>query len=149
MIDEIEEKEKNGEKEKEDIKEEELIEKSKNEGNTKPILVGLRNIKNSSSVNSLLQCMYNIPKLTYYFISNNLFNIEFENNLADKELIGKEKNDMNENIINKDTLSYKYYEVIYHLYYKIEDSKIIRAYSPKNFLEYIEKADSSLFKMNK
>ena len=136
------------EKEKEDIKEEELIEKSNNEGKSKPILVGLRNIKNSSSVNSLLQCMYNIPQLTHYFISNNLFNIEFEN-IVDNELIEKEKNDMDENINNKDTLSYKYYEVIYHLYYKIEDSKIIRAYSPKNFLEYIEKADLSLFNMNK
>ena len=145
---ENEEKEKNGEKEKEFIKEKELIEKSKNEGKSKPILVGLRNIKNSSSVNSLLQCMYKIPQLTHYFISNNLFNIEFEN-IVDKELIGKEKNDMNENINNKDTLSYKYYEVIYHLYYKIEDSKIIKAYSPKNFLEYIEKADPSLFNMNK
>ena len=76
--------------------------------------------------------MYHITPLTQYFISNTeLFNLE------------------DNNINNKNSFSYKYYEVIYHLYYKKQNSKIIDAYSPTNFLDYIQNADPSSFIANK
>ena len=140
------EKEEKGKEE--EAKEGEKKRKNKNEEKNKPKLVGLINIKNQSSVNSLLQCMYNLPQLTHYFISNKLFNFEFEKKITNNELNEKEK-DLNENIISKNCLSYKYYEVIYYLYYKMKDSKIIKAYSPNNFLDYIEKAEPSSFNLNK
>ena len=96
------------------------------------IIIGLRNIRSNCYANSLLQCMYHITPLTQYFISNTeLFNLE------------------DNNINNKNSFSYKYYEVIYHLYYKKQNSKIIDAYSPTDFLDYIQNADPSSFIANK
>ena len=112
------------------IENEEKEENIKNKENQKPILVGLKNINNDSYVNSVLHCLYNLQELTNYFISNNDI-----------------KNDKNK--LNKNRLSYKYYEVIYHLYYKTQDSKIINSYSPNNFLEYIQNFGQMNSNMNK
>ena len=120
------------------IEEEEKIIKEKEE--KKRVIVGLRNIRSNCYANSVLQCMYHIPQLTNYFISNNLFKLGQEN---DKDLIDSD------NKTNKNSLSYKYYEVIYHLYYKEQNSKIINFYSPVNFLDYIEKERPQYFKPNR
>ena len=119
----------------------------KRDEDRKQRLIGLVNIKNDSYVTSLLQCLYNCPQLTNYFISNNKFKIGADNDNIDyKELIEKENNN-NENEISKNTLSYKYYEVIYHLYYKNQNSKIINSYAPINFIEYIENAEPTFKKI--
>ena len=123
-------------------------EKIKNDENKKQILIGLINIKQDSYVTSLLQCLYNCPQLTNYFISNNKFKIgDDDNNIDNKELIENE-NINDENEISKNSLSYKFYEVIYHLYYKKQNSKIINSYDPNNFIEYIEKVDPTFKKIN-
>ena len=124
--------------------EEENIEQEKN---SKQFFLGLFNIRNNCYANSLLQCFYNLSPITNYFISNKIFKIENENNNLHKDLISKDIFDGNE--INKNSLSFKYYEVIYHMYYKKQDSKPINSYSPSNFLSYIENADPSTFKPNK
>ena len=95
-----------------------------------------------------MQCLYNCPQLTNYFISNNKFKIgDDDNNIDNKELIENE-NINDENEISKNSLSYKFYEVIYHLYYKKQNSKIINSYDPNNFIEYIEKVDPTFKKIN-
>ena len=110
-----------------------IIEDNEKEEEKKIIIVGLINPGSNSYINSILQCLYHIPQLTNYFMTNNLFNIEQEKNsdiIEDNYLLDNNK-------INRNSLSYKYYEVIYHLYYKKEDSKIIESYFPANFINYL------------
>ena len=122
-------------------------EKIKNEEDKKEVLIGLKNHKNDSYATSLLQCLYNYQYLTNFFISNNKFKIIANDNINNKEFIEKDNNN-DDNQINENSLSYKYYEVIYHLYYKKQDSKIIKSYDPINFIEYIENIEPT-FKKNR
>ena len=113
-----------------------------NEENEKKI-IGLRNIQLNSYVNSLLQCLYHIPLLTEYFISNNLFNLEQNNN---EQAFKKNNSYIN---IGPNSLSYKYYEVINHLYYQMDGNEKINSYYPINFLNYIQEVEPSIYKPNK
>jgi len=105
-------------------------------------IIGLRNIQLNCYANSLLQCLYHITPLTEYFISNNLFNLGEKSN----------KNAINQDSIlniSPNSLSYKYYEVIYHLYYQMDGQEKINSYYPINFLKYIQETEPSIFKPNK
>lgn len=106
-------------------------------------IIGLRNIQLNSYVNSLLQCLYHIPLLTEYFISNNLFNLEQNNN---EQAFKKNNSYIN---IGPNSLSYKYYEVINHLYYQMDGNEKINSYYPINFLNYIQEVEPSIYKPNK
>ena len=111
------------------------------------VIIGLRNSSNNSYVTSLLQCLYNIPELTQYFISNSLFDPD-DNENENKDIIDNENN-LNKNILNKNSLSFKYAEVIYYLYYKRQGEEVISAYTPTNFINYIQDADPSSFNPKK
>ena len=106
-------------------------------------IIGLRNIQSNCYANSLLQCLYHISPLTEYFISNNLFNLEEKAN----EQTFEKKNSYID--VGSNSLSYKYYEVIKHLYYQMDGNEKINSYYPINFLNYIQEVEPSLFKPNK
>jgi len=113
-----------------------------NEENEKKI-IGLRNLQLNSYANSLLQCLYHIPPLTKYFISSNSFSLEENNN---EQAFKK-----NTSLINfgNNSWSYKYYEVINHLYCQMDGNEKINSYYPINFLNYIQEVEPSFFKPNK
>ena len=113
-----------------------------NEENEEKI-IGLRNIQSNCYANSILQCLYHISPLTEYFISNNLFNLEEKGN---EQTLEKENSYIK---IEPNSLSYKYYEVIKHLYYQMDGNEKINSYYPINFLNYIQEVEPSLFKPNK
>ena len=121
-----------------------ITENSKIEEENDIIVVGLINPNINSYINSVLQCLYHIPQLTNYFISNYLSNFEREKN---NDILDDNNNSLNKNGINENSLAYKYYEVIYHLYYKKKDSEIIKSYYPENFVKYILNS-SDKFKSN-
>ena len=124
------------------IKEEKNDEKEENNKQNKPI--GLIGINSNSYLNSLLQCLYHIPELTNFFISDKNFLT-----LNEEFFLSEESFTLNDIEINKDSLSFKYLEIIYHLYHKKQNNKYIKYYSSKNILEYIQNKEPKQFEKNK
>ena len=116
-----------------------------NEENKKPNKpIGLIGINSNSYLNSLLQCLYHIPELTNFFIlDKNFLNLTEEFFLKGENII------LNDIEINKDSLSFKYLEIIYHLFHKKQNDKYIGYYSSKNILEYIQNKEPKEFEKNK
>jgi len=128
------------EKEINEIKEEknEIKKEKGNDFQNKPI--GLLNLNRNSYLNSFLQCLYHIPQLTNFFTLDNNFS-----NLTEEFFIKEEYIKLNDLEIHTNSLSFKYLEVIYHLYHKKEKNGY---YSPKNILEYIQNQDPKTFVKN-
>ena len=116
-----------------------------NEENKKPNKpIGLIGINSNSYLNSLLQCLYHIPELTNFFIlDKNFLNLTEEFFLKGENII------LNDIEINKDSLSFKYLEILYHLFHKKQNDKYIGYYSSKNILEYIQNKEPKEFEKNK
>ena len=130
------------EEEKEEKEEEEDIDKNQTNIGIKQI--GLSSYNSNSYLNSLLQCFYHIPEFINFFIKEKNFL-----NLNEDSFIKEEIIILNDIEINNKSLSFKYLEVLYYLYHKKKYNKIIRYYSPKNFLEYIQQQEPTIFPNNK
>ena len=156
----VEVKEEEEEKEKNEINlpsKEEIKEKQKEEEITnkenkdkyeeeinKPLeRIGLSNINSNSYLNSLLHCIYNIQELTNFFISDKNFL-----NLTEESFLNSDKIVLNNIEIAKNSLSFKYLEIIYHLHHKKQNNKYIKNYSPINILEYIQTQKPEIFHKN-
>ena len=141
-IEEEKKVEKKEEKKEEKYIENLIIEKNEEKNPNKPI--GLTNINSNSYLNSFLQCLYHITELSNFFLlDKNVINLEDEFFNYEKYII------LNSIEINKDSLSFKYIEIIYHLYHKKKNNKLIKYYSPKNLLEYLQNQEQNKFAKNK
>ena len=128
-------------KQPKDKKEEKNEEKEENIP-LKPI--GLMNINSNSYSNSFLQCLFHIPELNNFFILDKNFS-----NLKEEVFINEDPIILNNIEIVNNSLSFKYLEVLYHLYHKKQNNKYIEYYSPKNLLEYIQNKDPKQFVKNR
>ena len=138
-IEEKKEEEKIEEK-KEEIKEE-IKEEKKEEIQNKPI--GISNINRNSYLNSFLQCLYHIPQFTNFFISDNNFSNFTEDFFTNTEYLT-----INDIEINNNSLTFKYLEIIYHLYHKKGNNSHNDYYSPNKILEYIQNQEPKTFLKN-
>ena len=98
--------------------------------------IGLKNISSNSYLNSLLICLFNIPKLTNFFIDK----------LKEEYFINNQDIQMDDLEIKSDSLAFKYLEIIYYLYHKKQNSELINSFSPKKILEYLHNSDQKQFK---
>ena len=137
----------------EEIKEEQKEKEIKNKENKgidedeidKPLeRIGLSNKNSNSYLNSVIQCLYNIQELTNFFISDKNFL-----NLTEESFSNEEKIILNNIEITKDSLSFKYLEVLFYLYHKKQNNKYIKNYSPINILKYIQTQKPDIFQKNK
>ena len=138
-VEEKKEEEKIEEK-KEEIKEE-IKEEKKEEIQNKPI--GISNINRNSYLNSFLQCLYHIPQFTNFFISDNNFSNFTEDFFTNTEYLT-----INDIEINNNSLTFKYLEIIYHLYHKKGNNTHNDYYSPNKILEYIQNQEPKTFLKN-
>ena len=134
-------------KPKEEQKEDEKINKENKDINEEKEIplerIGLSNINSNSYLNSVLHCIYNIQELTNFFISDKNFL-----NLTEESFTNDDKIILNNIEITKDSLSFKYLEIIFYLYHKKQNNKYIKNYSPRNILEYIQTQEPDIFHKN-
>ena len=139
----LENKEEKKEEQKEEIENKD-IDNLDDENNIPLTRIGLSNTNSNSYLNSVLHCIYNIKELTNFFISDKNFL-----NLTEESFSKEDKIILNDIEITKDSLSFKYLEVLFYLYHKKKNNKYIKYYSPKNFLEYIQNEKPEIFQKNK
>ena len=139
----LESKEEKKEEQKEEIENKD-IDNLDDENNIPLTRIGLSNTNSNSYLNSVLHCIYNIKELTNFFISDKNFL-----NLTEESFSKEDKIILNDIEITKDSLSFKYLEVLFYLYHKKKNNKYIKYYSPKNFLEYIQNEKPEIFQKNK
>ena len=142
---ELDNEENKNEKDEDKNFEEENLDNEIKGGNNKPYkLIGLCSTNSNSFLNSFLQCLYHIPEFTNFFIQDKNFL-----NLKEETFTKEEKIIINDNIIPNNSLSFKYLEVLYHLYYKKEKNKYIKYYSPKSLLYFLYNENKNIFEKNK
>jgi len=90
-----------------------------------------------------LQCLYHIPKFTNFFISDNNFS-----NFTEDFFTNTESLTINDIEINNNSLTFKYLEIIYHLYHKKGNNSHNDYYSPNKILEYIQNQEPKTFLKN-
>ena len=139
----LESKEEKKEEQKEEIENKD-IDNLDDENNIPSNRIGLSNTNSNSYLNSVLHCIYNIKELTNFFISDKNFL-----NLTEESFSKEDKIILNDIEITKDSLSFKYLEVLFYLYHKKKNNKYIKYYSPKNILEYIQNEKPEIFQKNK
>ena len=143
LIDETKDIEKEEQK-SEIIEENKVIDKAEDEIDNPPKQIGLLCTNSNTYLNSVIHCIYSIPELINFFISDkNFLNLDEESFSNEENII------INNIVITKDSLSFKYIEILFYLYHKKKNNKYIHQYSPKNILEFIQNQKPNSFQKNK
>ena len=142
LIDETKDIEKEEQK-NEIIEENKVIDKAEDEIENPPKQIGLLCTNSNTYLNSVIHCIYSIPELTNFFISDkNLLNLTEDSFSNEENII------INNIVITKDSFSFKYIEILFYLYHKKKNNKYIHQYSPKNILEFIQTQKPNIFQKN-